>query len=126
MQLNEGLEKLGAREIIDRWKYEGGVFRKTAIESIWLPSTLKKIEDEMFYGCKNLKSVEIPSSVEYVGKECFAGTQIEELTLPSTLKEIGEGAFKDCEKLEAIWVEEGCTPDIRKCAADSVVILPAR
>lgn len=45
-QLNEGLKELG-----------GSAFTSSAIESIALPSTLKKIEAETFSFCENLKSV---------------------------------------------------------------------
>ena len=64
--------------------------------------------------CRNLKYVEIPNSVEYIGKECFSSIEIEEITLPSTLKEIGEGAFYNCNSLRTVWVEEGCTLYIKK------------
>ena len=78
MQLNEGLEKLG--------RY---AFHYSGIESIRLPSTLKRIEVMTFYHCKNLRSVDIPNGVEYIGKECFQKSRIKKITLPSTLKEIG-------------------------------------
>ena len=46
--LNEGLERLGAKETRDGWEYEGRTFSETAIESIRIPSTLKRIEEETF------------------------------------------------------------------------------
>ena len=60
MRLNEGLEKLGEN-----------AFYSSGIESIRLPSTLKRIEAKTFYGCKNLRSIEIPDNVEYVREGCF-------------------------------------------------------
>lgn len=44
-QLNEGLKTLGARTIVNKIEYEGEVFYNTAIESIILPLTLKRIEE---------------------------------------------------------------------------------
>ena len=93
MQLNEGLEKLG--------RY---AFHYSGIESIRLPSTLKRLETNTFENCKNLKRIEIPNGVEYIGKECFEGSGIEEITLPSTLKEIGEDTFDCCFDLRTVWV----------------------
>ena len=93
MRLNEGLEKLGEKEVINGNEWEGCVFSGSAIESIKLPSTLKRLEEWTFYNCKNLKRIEIPSGVEYIGKLCFSNSRIEEVLLPSTLKEIDQDAF---------------------------------
>lgn len=51
--LNEGLEELGT----DDQKMESGAFEASALENIELPSTLKKIQDNTFKGCHNLKTV---------------------------------------------------------------------
>lgn len=69
MQLNEGLEKLGYKEDSD--EDEGEVFSGCAVESIRLPSTLRRIEAETFKDYKNLKRVELPNCVEYIGDYCF-------------------------------------------------------
>ena len=71
MYLNDGLEKLGAEETIDGKQYGGGVFVESAIESIRLPPTLKRLELGIFNKCKNLKRIEIPNGVEYIGQACF-------------------------------------------------------
>ena len=88
VQLNEGLEKLG------KFAFSG-----TAIETIELPSTLKRIEVETFSWCGDLKRVEIPNGVEYIGEKCFYGSAITEITLPNTLKEMGENTFNGCKNL---------------------------
>ena len=53
----------------------------------------------MFYLCEDLKSVEIPNGVEYIGEDCFEGSGVEKIMLPGTLKEIDKYAFYDCEYL---------------------------
>lgn len=122
VSLNEGLEKLGEKEIINSEKVEGEVFSDTAIKSIRLPSTLKRVEARMFESCQNLKRVEIPSGVEYIGTECFMDSGIKKITLPDTLKKIGKDAFDDCPSLRTVWVEEGCTLNIRKYVGDGVEV----
>lgn len=63
VKLNEGLERLGIGKIFDNTLYEGQVFCGTAIASIRLPSTLKRIEAETFYECQNLRNVELSRGV---------------------------------------------------------------
>ena len=123
MQLNEGLEKLGEEEPIDGSACRGEAFRDTAIESIRLPSTLKRIEYRAFNCCESLRSIEIPSGVECIGERCFCESGIEEITLPSTLKEIGVWAF-DRTSLKTVFVEEGCALDVRKYVGQNVEVRP--
>ena len=69
--LNEGLEVLGVDEYQDNGNMWAGVFGESALEYIELPSTLERIEYNTFYGCKNLKNIELPEKLEYIGKGCF-------------------------------------------------------
>ena len=51
----------------------------------------------------NLKRLEIPEGVEYIGDEAFAYQRdLQELVLPSTLKEIANGAFYYALDLQAV------------------------
>ena len=114
MQLNEGLEELGEKEVISGDEWKGAVFAWSAIETITLPSTLKRLEYQTFWYCKNLKRIEIPNGIEYIGEECFRDSGIEEITLPGTLREIGEKAFRDCKNLRTVYTQEGCAVDVGK------------
>lgn len=94
VQLNEGLKKLGTKEIINGKEYEGGVFARCALQNIQILSSLKGIEAGISRGCRNRQSIEIPNGVEQMGKRCFDVSDIEEITLPGSLKEISKGAFE--------------------------------
>ena len=96
-------------------------FNDSGIESITLPPTLKRIEAWTFDSCKNLRSVEIPSGVEYIGMDCFHLSETKEITLPATLKEIDKDAF-EWSRLKTIWVEEGCTVDVKKYVDSDVEV----
>ena len=87
--MNEGLEKFGERKVAGEAEYEGRVFASSAVESITLPSTLRRIETFTFFDCMNLRKVEIPNGVERIGSECFKNSGVEEITLPHTLREVG-------------------------------------
>lgn len=57
--LNEGLEMLKSGNCTS------GVFERTSIEEITLPSTLKEISSRTFKGCSNLRTI-------YVKRGCQA------------------------------------------------------
>lgn len=48
-------------------------FAGTPIKTLPEMPGLKRIGDEAFYGCKNLKKVTIPETVEYIGAGIFSG-----------------------------------------------------
>lgn len=98
-------------------------------------SSITKIPDRFFYGCKSLRTVSIPATVTSFGQEVFAYcsslekvevlakmtelpyrtfyecTNLKEVILESYgkegywLKTIGEEAFYNCINLEAVWLK---------------------
>ena len=72
-----------------------------------MPSTLKRIEYNTFYGCENLKSINLPERLEYIGKKCFQESALESVTLPLLLKVIEENTFFRCENLKTVEFPEG-------------------
>ena len=63
-----------------------------------------------FQGCKSLKTVILPTSLESIGDMAFADSGLTEINLSdcTNLKSIGDGAFVDCESLTSINLS-GCT-----------------
>ena len=103
MQLNEGLEKLGGEVTGEEEASAGLVFAFSSIESIKLPSTLKRIEAGTFKACERLKNVEIPNGMEHIGKACFNWCSLESIVLPASVEEIGEKAFYDNKLREVVF-----------------------
>ena len=115
MELNEGLEKLGAREIVDGEEWEGEVFIGSAIEDIRLPSTLKIIGAETFSRCKGLKRVEISDGVEHIGEKCFWDSGVGEIKLPQALKSLEAGTFRSCKNLKSVEIPSGVESIGKEC-----------
>ena len=69
------------------------------LTNVELPSSLKSIGMAAFAGCKQLKSINLPSKVATIGSYAFNGSGLESIVTPSSIKTIGRGAFSRCESL---------------------------
>ena len=65
------------------------------VTSVTLPSTLKWIVRNAFQGCKNLKSINFPESLETIGNQAFYDSGLESIDFSKckSLTSIGEQAF---------------------------------
>lgn len=60
-----------------------------------------------FFGCTDLKTVVIPSTVTVIGDMAFAGCEsLESIVIPPAVTVIGDYAFMLCESLESIVIPE--------------------
>lgn len=70
------------------------------LSSIELPDTLENIGKGAFRGCTSLRGIQIPESVKRIGIEAFYGcTALEAVSLSNTLEYVGPGTFGECNKL---------------------------
>lgn len=88
IELSNNLEEIGSTALSD-----------TALTSIELPESLKKIQNGAFSGCKSLAGdLKIPSNVTVIGNAAFVndtaltGT----LTIGNSVQTIGDSAFSGC------------------------------
>lgn len=77
------------------------------IEKVTIPSTVEKIGEFAFFGCKNLKKVTLNEGLKEINNLAFADTNIEEITIPSTVEEIEHSAFFMCYNLKIVTLNEG-------------------
>lgn len=70
--------------------------------TIILPNTVKHIGEYCFYGCKSLKKVVIPPSVETIGDYAFCSSTFDKLVIPNSVKSIGIGCFRDASIKESL------------------------
>jgi len=67
----------------------------TEIETVYIPASVKKIPDEAFKGCSNLKNVIFAdnSNLERIGGDAFRNcTSLQSITLPRSLQYLGSYA----------------------------------
>lgn len=84
-----------------------GVRTNPLLRTIELPSTLRKIDDHAFSGCRNLQSIVIPNSVTELGRSVFDRCiSLKEVELPNTITVIKESAFQGCSNLKSIIIPE--------------------
>ncbi len=68
--------------------------------TVELPSSLSSIGDYAFAGCRTLSDIHIPFGTESIGTEAFANCEaFQQVEMPVSLKSIGKGAFSGCTHL---------------------------
>ena len=83
-------------------------FYYSAVSSLELPSALQTLGKECFAGCGNLTEIAIPDELETIPESCFTGCKtLSSVTLPGNLKSIGQEAFGNCDGLEGITLPSG-------------------
>ena len=103
----EGLEVLGTDEYpVDNSTWLG-VFERSVLKNILLPSTLRRIEYSAFVQCKSLKTVKLPDGLEYIGEDCFETSGLESIKIPPAVKTIKILTFCECRNLKHVEFSEG-------------------
>ena len=75
---------------------EAGAFEGSAIESIVIPVSVKKITASAFKDAEKLASVTFNEGLEYIGASAFEGCKsLTAIDLPDSLVEIANGAFRN-------------------------------
>lgn len=81
---------------------------KESLKSVVLPTTVKKIYNNAFDGCKALTSINIPDGIEMIGEEAFREcSALKSISIPGSMISLGARAFMECERLSKINIEEG-------------------
>ena len=80
------------------------------LQSINLPSTVKGISDGAFQGCTGLISVTLPESLLTIGELAFAGcTALKGVSIPSQVSRVEKSAFFNCTELTNVSFPENLT-----------------
>ena len=72
-------------------------------DSFSVPNTVRKIGRSAFFGCTNLKNVEIQSNVAIIDRSAFAFCKnLVEISIPDSVEIISEWAFANCTNLKYV------------------------
>ena len=117
-------------EVIDGFKYILDSDTKTATllpntekyagDKIVIPESVKAkdgndykitaLGDQCFYGCGDLTSITIPSSVTSLGDGCFSNCSgLTSITIPSSVTSLGNSCFYDCSALTSVTIPSSVT-----------------
>lgn len=77
---------------------------RISIPSSYDNLTISMLDNSAFANCCFIEEIKIPSSIKYIGDNCFNGcTSLTSITLPEVVK-IGDEAFKNCIALKEIYL----------------------
>lgn len=88
-------------------------FKFPNLRAVSLPSTLKNISEGSFKGCRNLKSILIPSGVTFISNELFMDTSFQSFSIPSFITSLGTNAFRDCKNLTTVEISSDILREVR-------------
>ena len=87
---------------------EKGIFENCkSLESVNFLNGARKVWDDDFAGCTNLKTVNLGNTMEEIGKNAFRRTAITSLNLPSSLTTLNDYAFSSNNNLSEIKFSNG-------------------
>lgn len=95
----------GVTAIADDVFTEVRSIKRMGLRQITLPSTLRKIGNNVFEGCYEITDITIPDSVTSIGDNAFQYCKkLSSVLLSAELEEIGSSAFNGCISLEQICI----------------------
>ncbi len=108
-----GIHYSGDIKIPASIQYEGKTYEVTEIlsaafnrckevTSVEIPSSVRKIGESAFHGCKKLTHITLPNGITTIESNTFGNSGLVSFEVPETVTRIGEGAFADCYDLKSI------------------------
>lgn len=75
-----------------------------------LPSTLTTIRNNVFQNCLSLTSITLPNSVTTIGSSCFSGCQsLSSINIPNGVTTLNAYVFQNCKALKTISIPSSVT-----------------
>ena len=93
-----------------KWIEEEAFYGCSSLTSIEIPNSVRSIGNYAFKGCSGLTSVTIPNSVTSIGYQAFLGcTSLTSVTIPNSVTSIGSQAFRECTSLTSVIIPNSVT-----------------
>ena len=109
-------------------KLRRGIFSRSWLKKVYLPSNLNIIGDGAFESCHRLEHITIPKGVTTISDEAFEFCGLRDITLPKGVTMIGKAAFKHCRDLHSIIIPDSVTGIGEKafsyCSSLNTVTIP--
>ena len=105
----EQLTEIDLTNAINLKTIEGYAFSLTCIQNITIPNNVVKINEGVFFGCKNLENVIFGElcNLVFIDDFMFASCEnLKEINLPTTITSINQNAFNGCVSLIEISIPE--------------------
>lgn len=107
----------------------GNAFEDSELVRVEIGEGIPRLGDHAFSGSRDLESVKLPSSLEYIGMSAFLGCiSLTEIHIPENVTNLDIWAFSECRALETVVIEgklEVLDREVFKdCAGLKVVYLP--
>lgn len=80
------------------------------IKSIDIPNSLESIGKKVFYNCSSIENVTIPEGITTIGDYAFRGCEsLKTIVIPEGITTIGQYAFAGCESIETMVLPDSVT-----------------
>ena len=97
-------EKLDGKHVIEIGQ---GCFRDSDVTEVTVPHGIRVVGEEAFYGCADLKKVNLSGSVNVIGDRAFANSGLIKMDIPGCVRSIGAEAFLNCTAMKNFVIEGG-------------------
>ena len=122
MCLNEGLTVLGERG-------QDGVFQRSSLRIVNIPSTVAEIFESTFEDCVNLQTVTLQNGTAKICRNAFKNVGLQEMHVPQSLQVIEKEALGVCcrkvylpDGLQTVSQNVMCNIHVREIVVPSTVV----